>query len=651
MRPHSPALRIALLLVLACAARVRAQTIDVDVSRSGRAQVIEGFGTCLSGSEPEQDWWRELYFDDLAASILRFDLTPHFKAPYSDHGYNSPWFHDDPPLPGPDGNNVRTYHDAADYTRTWAGYSAKIAVLGPDIDKNVQLFDYDHEMPKAAGALAQIGKQKKGALGDFKLIASMWSPAPWLKQSSGHSVHGQHDPLPRDGAPWPFVWNAQFAGGVLDTSNTPRAEFDDAALGGSGPTSALTQYARTLAAYARGFQQRFGVKLYAVSLQNELGFEEFYGSCAYPRASDYIAVLKAARAELDRYDDLRAIRILGPEDVLGGDPHALWEVAGEGAGAVQPRSLQYLTEIARDPAALRALDTLCVHGYAIDGIQAAGGEPKMWDYWQHGWQSAPGAGLPSRVQGFADYHKTSWMTETSGEETAWLAPAGGYPSRGAFSIALKIHQALTAGGQSAWLYWQLSDGNPVATETLTDAKTLEQSPKYAAVRHFFRFIRPGAVRVNARVSGRDAVLASAYVHDRDGTLTLVLINTAADTLHATLHLPAIPAGIRTVQAWTSLDKTYQQESAHVVKNGAVQVPLPGYSVVTLQGRGKPIAATDIDHVAPLPAESVLSKLGKRAGCGCSMVAADVQTRRVRAGAIFAALIAGLHARRRRARTA
>jgi F420-0:gamma-glutamyl ligase len=48
---------------------------------------------------------------------------------------------------------------------------------------------------------------------------------------------------------------------------------------------------------------------------------------------------------------------------------------------------------------------------------------------------------------------------------------------------------------------------------------------------------------------------------------------------------------------------------------------------------------------------MLSKLGKRAGCGCSMVAADVQTRRVRAGAIFAALIAGLHARRRRARTA
>jgi O-glycosyl hydrolase len=644
MRTHRLAPRIALLLALACAARASAQAIDVDVSRAGRAQTIEGFGTCLSGSEPAEAWWRELFFDDLAASILRFDLTPHFKSPYSDHGYNSPWFHNDPALPGPDGSNARAYHDAADYSRKWAGYSAKIAVLGPDIDKNVQLFDYDAEMPKNAGLLAQIGMQKKAALGDFKLIASMWSPAPWLKRTSGHSVHGEHDPLPRDGTAWPFVWNGQFAGGVLDTSGTPRAELDDRAAGGNGPTSALTQYARTLAAYVRGFQQRFGVKLYAISLQNELGFEEFYGSCAYPRASDYIAVLKAARAELDRHDDLRAIRILGPEDVMGADAYGLWQVAGDGAGELegQPKNLQYLTEIARDPVALRALDTLCIHGYAIDGIHAAGGEPKMWDYWQHGWQSAPAAGLPSRVQGFAEYGKTSWMTETSGEEAAWLAPAGDYPSRGAFSIALKIHQALTAGRQSAWLYWQLSDGSPLGVQTLTDAKTLAQSPKYAAVRHFFRFIRPGAVRVNTRVNGEDALLASAYVHDAGGTLTLVLINTAAKTLHATLHLPSIPSGITAMQAWTSLDKSYHTQTQHSVRAGELKLPLPAYSVVTLQGRGKPVTAADVDRVAALPAASAFGKVG---GCGCSVFAAPSPA--AGTGALFIVLIAGLRAWRRR----
>ena len=179
------------------------------------------------------------------------------------------------------------------------------------------------------------------------------------------------------------------------------------------------------------------------------------------------------------------------------------------------------------------------------------------------------------MQGFADYNKTSWMTETSGEESAWLAPAGGYPSRGAFSIALKIHQALTAGRQSAWLYWQLSNGSPVAEQTLTDAKTLKQSAKYVAIRHFFRFIRPGAVRVNARVSDANALLASAYVHDDDETLTLVLINTAPQTLHATLHVPAIPAGISSMQAWTSLDNTYQQQTQHAVKDGRRSSPAAG----------------------------------------------------------------------------
>ena len=155
MRRDSLAPRIAWLLVLACSAGVRAQTIDVDVSRDGRAQVIEGFGTCISGSEPEQTWWRELYFDDLAASILRFDLTPHFKAPYSDHGYNSPWFHNDPPLPDPTATTCARTTTHRDYTRTWAGYSAKIAVLGPDIDKNidaVRLRERDAKDRRRAGA-------------------------------------------------------------------------------------------------------------------------------------------------------------------------------------------------------------------------------------------------------------------------------------------------------------------------------------------------------------------------------------------------------------------------------------------------------------------------------------------------------------------
>src|SRR5262245_38232101 len=87
---------VALLAALASAtAGAQAITIDtLDVQ-----QTVDGFGTCLSGTEAQSDWWRTLYFDDLRASMVRFDIVPRFKAPYSDYLYNCPWYHNNPPLP------------------------------------------------------------------------------------------------------------------------------------------------------------------------------------------------------------------------------------------------------------------------------------------------------------------------------------------------------------------------------------------------------------------------------------------------------------------------------------------------------------------------------------------------------------------------
>jgi O-glycosyl hydrolase len=68
---------------------------------------------------------------------------------------------------------------------------------------------------------------------------------------------------------------------MVDVSGDVRTEFDDSSQpGGTGPTSALTQLARSTAAYLKGYQDSYGVKFYAVSLQNELAFDEFYNSCA-----------------------------------------------------------------------------------------------------------------------------------------------------------------------------------------------------------------------------------------------------------------------------------------------------------------------------------------------------------------------------------
>jgi O-glycosyl hydrolase len=583
-------------IVLACSGIVAAsaflsaasvaQTVHPDTSSSGRAQTIDGFGTCMSGTEAQQSWWQNLYFDDLAASMLRMDIVPRFKAPYSDFTYNSPWFHNNPSLPGPENNNVRTYTNASDYKRQFAGRSAAIAVMGPDIGQNVAYFDYDDAGPKTAGLAAQIGNQKKGALGDFKLFASMWSPAPWLKLSSGHTISGQSGILPVNGTAWPFIWGGNFSGGVLDTSGTPRSEFDDSSVGGTGPTSAITQFARGLAAYLRGFQQKYGVSFYAISIQNELNFETFYNSCNYPLSAGYIAALKAARAELDRYDDLRPIRIMGPEDLLGGDGYGMWQYGG--GADVTHKNLQYLDNIGKDSAAAAAIDYFCIHGYAPNGVSSAGANPREWDWWANGWSTSPGAGLPSTAKGFVSYGKKSWMTETSGEDTAWLSPSSGYPGQGAFSIAVKIHQALTVGMESAWAYWQLTDGSAMKGETLTDATARDTSPKYTAVKHFFRYIRPGAVRANATVTGAAELLASSFVHDANGTLTVVLVNTSANDITATLDVPSTPSGITSFQAFTSKNGSLWSSATVSVSGGTAQVTTPGYGVVTLYGQGQAV---------------------------------------------------------------
>lgn len=197
-----------------------------------------------------------------------------------------------------------------------------------------------------------------------------------------------------------FVWGGNFAGGRLDVSGTPLAIFNDQSQGGTGPTSSLTQFARSTAAYIAGYQRFHGMNFYAISIQNELNFEEYYSSMTYPLSSQYIAALKAVRNEFDKYPELKSIRIMGPEDLLGGDSYGLWEYGGP-----THKNLQYLRTIGQDPDALKAIDFFCIHGYANDGVTAAGANPNLWNWWVNGWNASPAPGIPANIKGFSSFNK------------------------------------------------------------------------------------------------------------------------------------------------------------------------------------------------------------------------------------------------------
>jgi O-glycosyl hydrolase len=571
-----------------------AQVVTIDTSQAGRRQVMDGFGTCLSGYEATNTWWQQLYFDDLGASMVRVDLTPNFRSPYSDNAYNSPTWGN----AGPDTNYVRDFTNASDYKRLYSGHTAQIAVMGPNIETNIGYFVF----PSLPGGVARAGVMRRLQLGDFKLFGSLWSPSPWVKISSGNHYSGSTFGLPANGAPWPFIWLGNFAGGKLDVSGTPLADFDDLSQGGTGPTSALTQFARCTAAYVLGFQRAYQVQFYALSIQNELNFEEFYNSCTYPLSSQYIAALKAVRAEFDKYPELAGIKLMGPEDLLGGDPYGMWQY-GSGSTAVH-KNLQYLQNIAADPAASNALSFFCIHGYANDGVTATGSTPTQWNWWINGWTSSPAAGIPSVVQGTAAFNKKSWMTETSGEGAAWLSPASGFPNQGAWSIALKIHQALTAGQQSAWAYWQFTDGNPVSASTLTDASQRASAAKYIAAKHFFRFIRPNAVRVNVSVASAPNLNASAYLSASNTALTLVLVNSDTNPVAVQVQAPALPAGLTNFQSFTSDANAQWVSNSVTVAGGAATVNVPAYGICTLFGQT--VAAPIPPAITQLPLSANVS---------------------------------------------
>jgi O-glycosyl hydrolase len=563
-----------LLLVFLPANRPLAQTVTIDTSAAGRRQIIDGFGTCLSGNEGTNAWWQQLYFDDLGASMLRVDLSPNFRSPYSDNAYNSPTWGN----AGPDGNYARDYTNALDYKRQYSGRSAPIAVMGPNIETNIGYFVF----PATPGAVARAGAMRRLQLGDFKLFGSLWSPAPWVKLSSGNTYGGSSYGLPANGTPWPFIWLGNYAGGKLDVYGTPLNDFDDSSLGGAGPTSALTQFARCTAAYVRGFQRAYLVQFYALSIQNELNFEEFYNSCTYPLSSQYIAALKAVRAEFDKYPDLAPIKLMGPEDLMGGDAYGMWQY-GAGSTAIH-KNLQYLQNIAADPVAAAALSFFCIHGYASDGVTATGSTPTQWNWWLNGWTSGPAAGIPANVVGTASYSKKSWMTETSGEAAGWLSPSTGFPNQGAWSIALKIHQALVAGGQSAWAYWQFTDGNPISASTLTDATQRANAAKYVAAKHFFRFIRPNAVRVNASVSNATSLSASAFLSASNSALTIVLVNSDTNAATVQIQAPPVPAGLTSFQAFTSGSGALWVSNSVAIAGGSATVVVPAYGICTLYGQ-------------------------------------------------------------------
>jgi glucuronoarabinoxylan endo-1,4-beta-xylanase len=342
------------------------------------------------------------------------------------------------------------------------------------------------------------------AKGVNTFILSVWSPPVWMKNPGNH---GHSEPWCQDGR----------AGGKLLPAN-------------------YSKFAHMLAMFLAYFKKQAGIDAYAISLQNELAFDEPYESCVYTPA-EYAALVKVVGAEFRR-DNIKT-KIFYPEDI-----------------GVYDRVMSYINAVLNDPAAAAYAGIVAVHAYDTNGITPNSPSAKTWE---------------NMYAAGAKHHLPFWMTETSGYGLDWNA---------GMAMAKSMYVALRYGQVSAWVMWEACNVDKATGESLTGGSDGKDAPpKYFAAKQFYRFIRPGSICVEATATD-PAVLPLAFINNKDRTITLVLINNGAQDEKVTLSI----AG-KTPYPFDVARSSKTESCAPVGRQKPKEeLTLPAQSITTLVGK-------------------------------------------------------------------
>ncbi len=292
------------------------------------------------------------------------------------------------------------------------------------------------------------------------------------------------------------------------------------------------EYAEMFVALVKMFKEESGIDLYAVGPQNEPAFNEPYGS----------AILDPAH-----FVDL--IKILGPR----------FESEGINTKIYMPEQVfsqahysmdQYMDAVQADAVANQYTDIIAVHSYGESGITQ---DNPTYTGWQNMWSNAQEGAYPKEL----------WMTETSGLPTDWTS--GGLP------LAGSMHGALKYGNISLWTWWGIENAY------IQQGKI---TPLGDGATAFYKFIRPGAKRVDCDDSGDQDILATAYKNDAANynKIVVVAINKGTSPLTVVLDGNNMPSKINVYKA--SANNPFQRTA---VKAGTDVIALDPESVTTIVG--------------------------------------------------------------------
>ncbi|WP_433455233.1 glycoside hydrolase family 30 protein [Streptomyces sp. CA-142005] len=288
-----------------------------------------------------------------------------------------------------------------------------------------------------------------------------------------------------------------------------------------------TAYGKYLAQYVK-FYKREGVRITDLDFTNEPDWKASYASMLFTPA-------QAADA----------VKAIGP--VLRAEAPGTKLYCCDSFGWNQGKA--YAAAIAADPAAEKEVAAYSAHGYA-----SAATSPLI------------------------NSDKPAWMSEWAGSGV-WPSKWDDGTNAAGLYVAENIHNALAQADASAYLFWLGASIGDTGALIRMDGDSYMVSTRLRAMTAFSRFIRPGAVRVEAS-SGDEAVLATAY-RNTDGTDVAVLINTGTKATTTDMALKAAKGEQVTGYLTDGDHDTRAVEGLAQVADGHLTAKLPARSVVTV----------------------------------------------------------------------
>lgn len=282
-----------------------------------------------------------------------------------------------------------------------------------------------------------------------------------------------------------------------------------------------------------------GVDVYAISLQNEPSAVVPYNSCYYA-PEDYPKMVRVVGPIVKSAHP--NVKLMGPEEQT-------WENQNWGKS--------YGKALLADAEALKWIDIIVVHPYTVEYVYGPADPDIEATQMKNVYERYKAAG------------KQIWITECCGWYDNWL---------GGMLIAESIYNGFCHGNINAWVHWLISGDESQGFQSL--AYFEEKKDKYYAVKHFSRYVRPGAVRIEASSTNPD-LLVTAFKHKNAKTLTIVLINRSNNPINTSLA-----GDIKTVlnvECSTAMEKAVSQGKKPSFRSKLI---LPANSITTLYGQYK-----------------------------------------------------------------